>query len=249
MVLAACTSTKNLNYLRNIPETPPTQNFPNTIPDYLVKFKDILYVKVEMMTPEGKIENVLQGTESLSQSLTQGESGSYLIGFNVDRDGNILLPVIGKVEVAGKILPDIRDLIQQKVDSVFHHAYVEVRLYSFKYTVLGEARAPGTFMNYNDYLTVLDAVAHAGGVGDYGRRDRVLVVRSTPDGSKTYRINLQDKSILTSEAYFLQPNDVVIIEPVRQKTFNLNLPTISFIISTFTGVLTTTLLLINYFGK
>jgi polysaccharide biosynthesis/export protein len=249
LFLVSCTSTRNLNYLQNIPETPEYLNFTNTIPDYRVKFKDILYVKVEMMTPDGKIENVLQGSEGITQTYTQGESGSYLIGFNVDKEGNILIPVMGSIEVGGKTLPEIRDVIQQRVDSVFHHAYVEVKLFSFKYTILGEARSPGAYMSYNDYLTVLDAVGRAGGVGDYGRRDRVLVVRSTPDGSKTFRINLQDKNLLTSEAYFLQPNDIVIIEPRKQKIFNMNLPTISFIISTLTGTLTTTLLLINYFKK
>lgn len=249
IALGSCTSTRNLNYLQNLPETPETQNFTNMIPDYRVKFKDILYVKVETLTAEGKIENVLQGNSGINQNYLQGESGSYLIGYNVDKDGNILLPVMGKIEVGGKSLPEIRTIVQQKVDSIFNHAYVDVKLFSFKFTVIGEARNPGIFASFNDYLTVLDAVGRAGGVGDYGRRDRILIVRVTIDGSKTYRINLQDKNILSSEAYFLQPNDVIIIEPRRQKIFNLNLPTISFIISTFTGTLTTTLLLINYLGK
>ncbi len=82
-----------------------------------------------------------------------------------------------------------------------------------------------------------------------GRRDKVLVVRPTDQGTRTFNLNLQDKNLLSSEAYFLLPNDVVIVEPVKQKIFNQNLPTISFSISTFTGVLTTTLLLINYFGN
>jgi len=65
-------------------------------------------------------------------------------------------------------------------------------------------------------------------------------------GTKTFRINLQDKTLITSEAYFLLPNDVVIVEPMKQKIFNMNLPTISFVISTFTATITMTLLLINY---
>lgn len=95
----------------------------------------------------------------------------------------------------------------------------------------------------------IGSYGRAGGVGDYGDRSMVLVVRPKDKGSKTYRLSLQDKNILYSEAYFLLPNDVVIVEPLKQKIFNMNLPTISFVISTVTGVLTTTLLLINYFGK
>jgi polysaccharide export outer membrane protein len=165
----------------------------------------------------------------------------------VDIDGNILLPVVGKIRVGGLTLPDIRSVVQHRIDSVFNHAYVDVKLLSFKYTVLGEARSPGTYTNYNDYLTVLDAIGKAGGVGDYGRRDRVLVVRSKNQETRTYRLNLQDKNLLASEAYFLQPNDVVIIEVTKQKVFNQNLPTISFVLTTIFGTLTTTLLLINYF--
>jgi polysaccharide export outer membrane protein len=96
---------------------------------------------------------------------------------------------------------------------------------------------------------VLEAIGRAGGINDYGNRNRVLIVRPMEKGTKTFRINLQDKSIITSDAYFLQPNDLVIIEPLKQKIFNLNLPTISFILSTFTSTITMTLLLINYFGK
>jgi polysaccharide export outer membrane protein len=89
-------------------------------------------------------------------------------------------------------------------------------------------------------------LGRAGGVGDLGNRNRVLVIRPIDRGTKTFRLNLQDKELITSEAYFLQPNDVVIVEPVKQKIFNLNLPTIAFILSTFTSTITMTLLLINY---
>jgi polysaccharide export outer membrane protein len=129
---------------------------------------------------------------------------------------------------------------------VFKNSTVECRLLSFKFTVIGEVKAPGAYINYNNYLTVLEAIGRAGGVGDYGNRNRVLVVRPMDKGTKTFRINLQDKKLITSEAYFLLPNDVVIVEPLKQKIFNLNLPTISFVISTFTATITMTLLLINY---
>jgi polysaccharide export outer membrane protein len=249
LMVSGCTSTKQLSYLDNLPETAEPQYFLYEIPDYKVQYRDILYIDVKVLSPEGKIENVLQGNTNISMNYLQNESSQYLIGYNVDKEGNILLPVIGKISVGGKILKDIRIIVQEKIDSVFNHAFVDVKLLSFKFTVLGEARNPGTFINYNDYLTVLEAIGRAGGIGDYGRRDRVLVVRSSPSGPVTYRIDLQDKAILSSEAYFLMPNDVVIIEPEKHKIFNMNLPTISFALSTVTGIITTTLLLINYFHK
>ena len=112
---------------------------------------------------------------------------------------------------------------------------------SFKFTVIGEVKTPGTYVNYSNYLTVFEAIGQAGGVGDYGRRDKILVVRPVAGGTKTYTLNLQDKALLSSEAYFLLPNDVVIVEPESGKLFNLNFPPIASVIATVTSLLTTTL--------
>jgi len=250
ILLGSCTSTEKLSYLNNLPETPETQYFPVDVPDYRVQYRDILYITAKAMTPTGSIEDLLQGSRQYNQNAYLGsEAGQYIMGYDVDEEGNIFLPVIGKVQVADKTMEDIRVLLQDEVNKYFNNAYVDVKLLSFKFTVLGEAKAPGTYVNYNNYLTVLEAVGRAGGVDDYGRRDRVLVVRPTDKGTKTYRINLQDKDLLISEAYFLQPNDVVIIEPVRHKIFNMNLPTFSFVLTTVTSAITMTLLLINFFGN
>jgi polysaccharide export outer membrane protein len=104
-------------------------------------------------------------------------------------------------------------------------------------------------MNFNDQLTVLEAIGRAGGIAETGTKEKILVIR--PEGNKTftYHIDLQDKSLLSSPAYFITPNDVVIVQPNPRKVFSVNLPTIAFIISTLTGTISTTLLLVNYFGK
>jgi len=120
---------------------------------------------------------------------------------------------------------------------------------SFKFTVIGEVRTPGSFVNYNDQLTVLEAIGRAGGVAETGTKEKILVVRPMGDKTYTYHINLQDKSLLSSPAYFLSPNDVVIVQPNPKKVFNINLPTISFIVTTITSTISATLLLVNYFGK
>lgn len=250
LLLASCTSTEKLTYLNNLPETTEAQYFPMDIPDYKLQYRDILYISAKAMSPTGSIEELLQGSRQNNQNTYfNSEAGQYIMGYDVDKDGNIFLPVIGKVNVAGRTIEEVRLTLTEAVDKDFKDAYVECKLLSFKFTVLGEARAPGTYVNYNNYLTVLEAVGRAGGVADFGRRDRVLVVRPTDNGSKTYRINLQDKNLLTSEAYFLQPNDVVIIEPVDHKIFNMNLPTFSFLLTSVTSLITTTLLLINFINN
>lgn len=249
LVITSCTSQKKLAYLNNLSETGGEEFFTMDIPDYRIQYRDILYITAKSMASDGTITDFLSSSRNLSGSnYMQGESGQYLFGYDVNSAGFISIPVVGSVKISGLTLDEARSVIQLSVDSVFNRATVECKLLSFKFTVIGEVRMPGTYLNYNNYLNVLEAIGRAGGIGDYGRRDRILVVRPSEGGTKTYSLNLQDKSLLSSEAYFLFPNDVIIIEPESKKVFNLNLPTISFIFTAATSLLTTTLLLINYFG-
>lgn len=250
ILFSSCATKEKLNYLDNLPEGPEGMFFPMDIPDYRVQYRDIIYVSVKALNSEGYIVDLLQGSSNVNTAYyVRDESAQFIFGYNVDRDGNIFIPVIGKVQVNDMTIEELTEVVQAEVDKNFNHAFVECKLLSFKYTVLGEAVRPGSYVNYNNYLTVLEAVGRAGGVNDYGRRDRVLVVRPAEGGTKTYRINLQDKNLLLSEAYFLMPNDVVIIEPESSKIFKMNMPTVSFILATITSTVSTTLLLINFLGK
>src|SRR5664280_629066 len=245
LLAASCTSQKKLAYLNNLPASNGEENFTMTIPDYKIQPRDILYITIKALTPDGTIRDFLASGINSGINVGQGESGS-LYGYNVNPDGDIVIAAVGQIKVSGITLEEARLALQKLADNVFKNSTVECKLLSFKFTVIGEVKAPGAYINYNNYLTVLEAIGRAGGIGDFGNRNRVLVVRPMDKGTRTFRINLQDKTLITSEAYFLLPNDVVIVEPLKQKIFNMNLPTISFVISTFTSLLTTTLLLINY---
>ena len=250
LISVSCTSQKKLAYLNNLPPANGEEFFKMDIPDYKIQPRDILYISVRAMNPEGVITDFLSGGRStVGTSNMQYESSQFISGYDVDSEGNINLPVIGEIKVEGFTLETLRDSLQIKFLKNYPNSTVECKLLSFKFTVIGEIRAPGTYINYNNYLTVLEAIGRAGGIGDYGRRDRILVVRPTERGTKTFRLDLHDKKILSSEAYFLLPNDVIIIEPEAKKIFNLNVPTISFILTTVTSAITTTLLLINFLGK
>lgn len=247
ILAASCSTQKELSYLSNLPETGGEDYFAMEVPDYRVQPRDILYVSVKAQTPEGTLTEMLNDRTSVNTSYMANEGTSYIMGYSIDPQGNVAIPLLGDIPVAGMTIYEIRDLFQSRVDSLFRHAYVEVRLMSFKFTVIGEVRAPGSFVNYNDQLTVLEAIGRAGGIAETGTKEKILVIRPSGDKTITYHINLQDKSLLSSPAYFLSPNDVVIVQPNPKKVFNVNLPTFSFIITAVTGAITTTLLLINYF--
>lgn len=250
ILVAACSSQKKLAYLNNLPENGGEGKYEMNMPEYKLQPRDILYITIKAMTPDGTIRDYLTSTNNaFSSSLSGGEAGGYLYGYNIDLGGNIILPAIGPVNVNGLSVEEARKLLQEKANRIFNGATVECKLLSYKFTVIGEVRSPGAYFNYNNYLTVLEAIGRAGGMDDFGRRDRVLVVRQFSDGTKTFTLNLQDKKILSSSGYFLLPNDVVIVEPQSKKIFNLNLPTFSFILTSVTSAITTTILLINYLGK
>jgi polysaccharide export outer membrane protein len=242
---SGCTSQKKLAYLNNLPVPNGEETFIMSIPDYKIQPRDILYITVKAMTPDGTIKDFLS-SNGTAFNLSQSESGGALFGYTIDSEGYITLEAVGQIKVGGLTLEETRKLVQELAGKVFKNATIDCKLLSFKFTVIGEVRSPGAYVNYNNYLTVLEAIGRAGGVSDFGDRDKVLVIRPIDKGTKTFKINLQDKKILSSEAYFLLPNDIVIVQPLKQKIFNLNLPTISFIFSTVTSTITMTLLLINY---
>lgn len=248
VLISGCTTKKQLVYLNNLSETGGEERFVMSVPDYHIQYRDILYVTMKALTPDGMITDFLSGSKSAgSLSYASSEAGQYLFGYDVNKEGSINIPVLGSLKVAGLTIEEARLSIQSAADKNFNNTTVECKLLSFKFTVIGEVRAPGTYVNYNNYLTVLEAIGRAGGISDFGRKNNILVIRPYEEGTKTYKLSLRDKSILTNEAYFLMPNDVVVVEPDSKKIFNLNLSTYSFILTSITSAVTTTILLLNYY--
>ena len=249
LMLASCSTQEELSYLNNLDAAGGEDHFTMEIPDYKIQVRDLLYISVKAQTPEGTLAQMLYDRTMGAGTYMNDEASQYIMGYSVDPEGKVTVPLFGAVPVAGLTIFEIQDLFQTRVDSLFRHAYVEVRLLSFKFTVIGEVGNPGSYVNYNDQLTVFEAIGRAGGVTETGAKERVLVIRPTGNTTTTFQINLQDKNTLASPAYFMAPNDVVIVQPVPKKTFNVNLPTFAFIITSVTSAITTTLLMIDYFGN
>jgi len=246
VIFGSCTSQKELMYLSNLDTTSVQQFYPMTRPDYQVQYQDILYVNFFTMNQE--MNNLLNpgGGTSGSSYMFRDESTTYIYGYTVSDSGTISLPILGEIEVYGLTLEQVKRNIKERAAKYLKDAVINVRLLSYKFTVVGEVNRPGTFNNFNNQLTVLEAIGMAGDITDYGNRRRVLVVRPTKEGTYTFRINLQDKNLLQSEGYFLLPNDIVIVEPIKSKPFQLNIPTTSLIISTTLSTVSTLILLINF---
>jgi polysaccharide export outer membrane protein len=246
LIFESCTSQKELMYLSNLDTTAQQQFFPMERPDYRIQYQDILYVDIFTMNLE--MNDLLNpGSSSANPSYMYREgSGAYLFGYTVSNSGTITLPILGEVMVYGLTTDGVKIAVEKRAKEYLKDAVINIKILSFKFTVIGEVNRPGTFTNYNNQLTVLEAIAISGDITDYGNRKRVLVVRPTKEGTYTYRINLQDKNLLQSQGYFLLPNDIVIVEPIKSKPFQLNLPTTSLIITTTLTTISTLILLLNF---
>jgi len=215
---------------------------PKPAPIYHIKTKDNLYIGIS--TPDQDLSKMTDPTGNgvpLAMAY-EGVASRSVNGTLVDPDGDITLPLLGKVPVAGMTVAQAEDTIRAIAKEYLKNAIVKVRLLSFKVTVLGEVKLPGIYFNYNSYITVFDAISLAQGTTDYAKLADVLVLRPTPRGTSTYSLNLNSKKALLSDAYYLQPDDVVILQPGRNKGLQQKLPMVGIVV----GSLSALLLLLNY---
>ena len=241
---SACTTQKELVYLSNLDTIRTPAFFPYNYPDYRIQQRDILYIR--FITLNDELSDLLNvGSGRYASQMYQNETSLYINGYTVNDSGNVTIPVLGNVNILGLTIDEATMTIQKKADIFLKDATAIVKLISFKVTVIGEVNKPGTYTNFNNQLTVLEAIGMAGDITDFGDRKKVLVVRPNPEGTTTYHINLQDKSLLLSEGFFLLPNDIVIVDPIKSKIFRLNMPTLSL----FLSGLSTLILILSFIQK
>jgi len=245
LLLSSCVTSKRVNYLQRTSGTPADSIYQTDIPDYNLQTGDILYIKINSIEEQSQnLFNPFMSSSGGSSSLTN-LGGFYTIGYTIDKEGEIDLPVMGKIAVRGYTVEEVHDTIQQRVDQFLNESQVVVKLANFKVTILGEVKSPGEKKIFQDQLSIMDAIGMAGDITYYGDRKNVRVVRKTNQGTFTYNLDLTDENLIGSPAYYLQPNDIVYVKPVRMTFFRVTAQDYSVLITTFTSTLTAVLLLFN----
>jgi len=169
----------------------------------------------------------------------ESPSGAYLYGNEIDNTGCVNLPMLGKITVAGIPVSQVESVLQKKADEYLNNAIVKVKLLNFKVTVVGEVSRPGEYYNYNNSMTVIQALAMADGGTDYSSIKKAMVIRPVPEGHKTFVLDLTSKDIFMSEAFYLQPNDYVVVQPDKNKNIQLNAALYSMVLSSLSLLLLT----------
>ena len=244
-ILASSCMHNKIRYIQDKNEVfEKVYEYPNQAPDYQIQKQDILYIKISSTNKEINEYFELDTRQIGSSGGSQGNS-YYLRGFTVNDTGYVSLPVLGDIHVKGYTVKEVQELVQQKTDEHLNNAIANVKLVSFYLTFLGEVNSEGKITVMQDHVNILDGIALAGGIGNYGNKKNVLIVRQTNTGTKSFRVDLTDRKILSSDKFYLLPNDIIIVEPLKNKSFQLGIRDYTLILTTVTSTITMVLLVIN----
>lgn len=221
LFLASCTSYKKVPYMQNSDEWAKMEQ---TIAVHEPRIMPGDMLNILVTNPDNPFTSMsynLVSPADISRSLSM-QTAPTLHDYLVDADGYVVIPNIGKVQIAGKTIAEAEQLIFEKAKSGFASTpVVVVRFVNFKISVLGEVAAPGSYIIKNGKVTILEALALARDLTIYGQRENVKIVREDADGKRTVAVvDLNDASLLASPYYYLQQNDVVYVTPNESKAKN-----------------------------
>lgn len=224
LTLSSCISTKRLNYLQvdhdesEIDSILQMRQLPEP---YRVQINDLLSIRIKAMDQDlvGMFNPV--GDDNTNATT---EEKAYFDGFLVDRRGEIRMPTLGKIKVIGLTLEEIQSKVKDRLlDDYYKRSaelFVTAKLAGLRYTTIGEI-GTGSQVIYKEQVTIMEAIANAGNITTYGDRRNVRILRQYPGGQKMLHINLTSVSSLNTEQYYIQPNDVIIVDTLPEKSIGL----------------------------
>lgn len=235
--LSSCIPNKDLVLIQNKATKihPDSLFFKSKKGIYYLQPGDLLSIKVLGPDPIAIAPFNLEA--GAASSVQVNNTQLYISGYSINEDGNINFPYVGLIKVAGKTVPQIEELITKELEKYINNPSVKVKLVSFKVTILGEVRNPGLHFIYNDRATIFEALGFSGDITDLGDRHHVRIIRNTNEGTKVIQLDLTDNTLINSNFYFLMPNDVVYVQPLKAKNFRLNIPAVSLALSGLTAIL------------
>ncbi len=237
--LSSCYYNSRLIYLqdKNFTAFSPTL-LQNKKSVYRLQPSDIISVQIKSSTETEASSAIFNVSHQNGMYTTPGSL--FLEGYTIDTNGKISLPILGEVAVKDLTVEETQRLIQSNANKYLNKSTVIVKLTSFKITVLGEVKSPGYFYVFNNQVTVLEALGLAGDLTLFANRKNIKLIRQVPTGSQVILLNLTDPKILSSEYFFLMPNDVLYVEPLKARSSKTNLDILGVV---FAGLTTAAFIL------
>lgn len=242
LVLTGCSSYQKSLYLQN--DAVINQSTQGQLYDFRIMPKDLLTIVVSTTDPAASAPfyRKLGQDKNNGGNSTMGMQNANLLGYLVDNNGEIDFPVLGKIQVIGLTTRECEALLREKLKPYLKETpLVTVSSSNYKFSVLGEVNAPGTYTVQDEKVTIFEAIAQAGDMTLFSIRDDVQLLREDSEGRRqVIHLNLNDANITQSPYFYLQQNDVIYVKPtkakVRTNTFNSNASMWITILSVLTSV-------------
>lgn len=186
--------------------------------EYRLQTNDIINVDFNSLTPE-EFDIFAKENEQAGGAMNATQGNALLFGYLIDDSGEIPLPVIGKVKVAGLTVFEAQDMLQDLAAKYLESPTVKVRLLNFRFTILGEVNRQGTIILPNNQVTLLEAIGQAGGLSDMADRSIIKILRQKGAEVEVQYINLLDENFVNSPYYYINQNDVLIVPALRQRPY------------------------------
>lgn len=241
-LFGSCGFHKEMVYLQDLNETNKSSNNALLLEDYKLQKNDIVYINIKS---DYQFESNILDLDSKNSGNFFTPISLYLNGYNVDNNGFITIPIIGKVKAENRTINEIQVEIEEIANSIIKDAYVSVKLINFNISILGEVNNPGSYNILAGENSLMKVIALSGDLTDYANRKNILLLRQQNDTIVSRRINLTSKDFFSTGDYFLRPNDIIYIEPVKSKGFRIIASDYSVALTTITSTITAILLIIN----
>ena len=241
IALSSCVTNKDATYLQ-VPEESAISGDYVPPENYLIQPNDNLYIRVS--TPDPRVSAFFNVFDETGGMLQVDEASAQLISYTVELDGTVDIPYAGLVEVGGKTLPEAKAVIVEVLGAYVTEFTVTLKLVNNYVSVLGEINNPGMYPIYKDRLNIFQALAMAGDVADFSDRYLVSIIRQTEAESIVKEFDIRDRAIIDSEFYYVMPNDVIYVKPMKGRWFAVNIAPYTFALAAI-GTLATVFILIQ----
>lgn len=242
IVLGGCVTNQQATYLQVYEESAYSGEYVPPV-DYIIRPNDNIYLQVS--TPDPRVSAFFNVFDASGGRITVDEASAQLMSYPVELDGTVDLPYVGPVIVAGKTLADAKLAIEEVLKAYVTEYTVTVKLINNYVSVLGEVNTPGLYPIYKERLNIYQALSMAGDVADFGDRYQLAIIRQTEEESIVKEFDITDRNIIDSEFYYVMPNDVIYVKPLKGRYFAINTAPYVFAFSAVAALGTLVLLIQN----
>jgi len=219
MTFASCVPQKKMLYLKEA-EMISENLSKNYVNDRSINYKlqpgDNLFIRV-MNTIDERSAAALMGNNDGRGNYLSSDASIYLQSYTLDEEGCIEMPLTGKIELKNLTVDEAKARLQVELDKYVNQTTIIVKLSNFNLTVLGEVNRPGMYKVYQSQINLFEAISMAGNMTNFAKNSEVKIIRQTDTGSEVVTIDMGVADILSSPYYYLKPNDIIYIEPLKIK--------------------------------